>query len=393
MLKYSKACWLLIFILFGCKKPYTPPVITNNANYLVVEGVINTGSDSTAIKLSRTVLIAAKTTVNPELHSIVSVISNTNGVWPLKETGNGYYGAAGLNLSAANTYALKIVTANGKAYQSDFLPVKNSPPIDSIYYTVGDTSVRVLLNTHDPANKTTYYRWDFTETYMIHSYYESLDELLTTPVDTVVPRRAQDQVYTCWATDTSTAILLGSSARLAQDVIAESALTRIGKSSEKIGDRYSILVRQYALTADAYNYWQLLKKNTEQLGSIFDAQPSELPGNIHCVTTPSEPVIGYLSVGSVSQKRIYIDNRNIPGTKTKIPLSTDGCLLLQFYYTDNEGVNDIPIWIYSGKQYVVKTIPESVMPGQHIIGYMATDRFCADCTLRGTNVQPAFWKN
>ena len=104
-----------------------------------------------------------------------------------------------------------------------------------------------------------------------------------------------------------------------------------------------------------------------------------------------EPVIGYISAGSVSQMRIYIDNRNIPGAISKPPVSVDQCYVGAFYYRDQEGINDIPIWIYSGKQFVTQTIPRNVMPGQHIIGYEATDRFCADCTLRGSNKPPSFW--
>jgi hypothetical protein len=49
---------------------------------------------------------------------------------------------------------------------------------------------------------------------------------------------------------------------------------------------YYIKLSQYALSHDAYLFYQKLKKNTEQLGSIFDAQPSELSSNIHCVTDP-----------------------------------------------------------------------------------------------------------
>jgi hypothetical protein len=393
MAKYLALFFLATIALFSCKKPYAPPAITNNSNYLVVEGVINTGHDSTIIKLSRTVQISSATVANPELHASVSVISNANVTYPLTETGNGYYGTPGLNLNSSNTYSLKIVTAGGKIYQSDFMEVKNAPPIDSINYFVRDTTVKINVNTHDPANKTIYYRWSFSETYMIHAHDESYFELDTIPVDTIVPRRPGNNVYTCWATDSSGTILLGSSAKLRQDVISQLQLTAIPLSSEKIGDRYSILVKQYALTQDAYNYWQLLKTNTEQLGSIFDAQPSQLPGNIHCVTTPAEPVIGYLSAGSVSQLRIYIDNRNIPGTITKYPVSIDGCYIGFYYFKDKQGINDIPIWIYSGKQYVIRTIPESPLPGQPITGYQATDRFCADCTLRGTNKQPSFWVN
>ena len=46
----------------------------------------------------------------------------------------------------------------------------------------------------------------------------------------------------------------------------------------------------YALTRDQFNYWANLKKTTEYLGTIFDAQPSQLNNNIHCLSNPSEPV-------------------------------------------------------------------------------------------------------
>jgi len=44
---------LLIFLGIACKKPYNPPAIAATGGYLVVEGVINAGSDSTFIKLSK----------------------------------------------------------------------------------------------------------------------------------------------------------------------------------------------------------------------------------------------------------------------------------------------------------------------------------------------------
>ena len=43
----------------GCRKPYLPPVIATNSNYLVVEGVIDPGRDSTTIRLSRTVALSS----------------------------------------------------------------------------------------------------------------------------------------------------------------------------------------------------------------------------------------------------------------------------------------------------------------------------------------------
>ena len=43
----------------------------------------------------------------------------------------------------------------------------------------------------------------------------------------------------------------------------------------------------------------LMQKNAESLGSIFDEQPTQITGNIHSVTNPSEQVIGYVSAGTV----------------------------------------------------------------------------------------------
>ncbi len=285
-MKYPKAYYLLLLTLLCCKKPYNPPAVAINPNYLVVEGAINTGPDSTIIKLSRTVKLSSANVANPELHALVTVVSSTNASYPLTETGKGYYRTAGLNLSAANTYSLKIVTSNGKVYQSDFLAEKNSPPIDSVNYTVQNNQVNINVNAHDPANKTIYYRWDYVETYIIHSYFDTDLKLQTVPFDTVVIITPPNQIFVCWPSDTSSTVLLGSTAKLKQDVISQSTIASIPLDSYKFSFRYSILVKQYALTADAYNYWRILKTNTEQLGTIFDAQPSELPGNIHCITNP-----------------------------------------------------------------------------------------------------------
>jgi hypothetical protein len=51
-------------------------------------------------------------------------------------------------------------------------------------------------------------------------------------------------------------------------------------------------VYQYALTKDQYDYWTELKKNSEQLGTLFDAQPSQLNSNIHSMEI-HRLVLGY----------------------------------------------------------------------------------------------------
>src|ERR1700722_17822099 len=112
----KKTCVLVILAFVACRKAYNPPVVAANANYLVVEGIINTGSDSTIFNLSRTVNIKQKIVANPELNANVAVESDNNVVYPLQTAGNGKYVSPGLNLDNTRKYRLRINTADGKTY-------------------------------------------------------------------------------------------------------------------------------------------------------------------------------------------------------------------------------------------------------------------------------------
>jgi len=398
-MKKEKYLLILLIIGIGCKKPYNPPAIASAGSYLVVEGVVNAGPDSTTITLSRTVNISNKITANPELHAIVAVQSDKNVSYPLTETTKGNYVCAGLNLDSTHNYRLSIKTSNNEQYLSDFAAVKNSPPIDSVTYTVGGSGINVYSNTHDPKNNTRYYRWDYLETWIFTSNYDSFYK---SNGDTVLGRDyTNDQIYECWQTDTSSTIIINSSAKLAKDVIANNPVAFIASTDPKLSVEYSILLRQYALTPDAYTFWTNLKKNTEQLGSIFDAQPSQINGNIHCVTNPSEPVIGYFSVGSTSSKRIFIENKVLPyGVTAPLPA---GCEVTAFLYSylPPSGIGPPVNWVDEYLNYNSSIFTgdlflpiEAIQPpgAPKVIGYSGSTPICVDCTLRGTNKQPAYWQ-
>lgn len=373
--------------IISCKKPYFPSIISSHQSYLVVEGVINSGQDSTIIKLSRTVVLSGKTTSKPELKASVTVESDQSAVYPLSEMGKGEYAAAALNLDNARQYHLKIKTAGGKVYISDFAAVKNNPPIDSIGFIVQDKGIQLYVNTHDPNNNTHYYRWEYEETWLFHAKYGSA---YVSNGTAIVPRTSAQNITTCFGNETSTSILLGSSAKLKSDVIYQNPITQVSAISEKLDSKYSILIKQYALTEDAYNFWANLKKNTEQLGSIFDAQPSSSTGNIHCTTDPTEPVIGYISVTNVQQKRIFIVNSQLP--QDWVPTYPYSCELDSAFFCRGTPCyqNDVAeFMIPSGSTEIPVN---AIFSGPVVIGYLGSDRECTDCTIRGVVKQPAFWK-
>src|SRR6185437_2911632 len=235
--------WLVILTLtMGCKKPYSPPVISKSPSYLVVEGVISAGADSTIIKLSRTVNLSNGAAPRSETGATIDIESDANSSYPLTEITKGNYVSPGLNLDNSKKYRLRIKTVYGQTYLSDFVPVSITPPIDSVGFKVQNNGMEIYANTHDPQNSTHYYRWDYAETWQFHALYAS--GYITDGAE-IINRPANQQIYFCFAGDVSSTILLGSSAKLSQDVIYQSPIAFVPSTSAKVELRYSLLLRQY----------------------------------------------------------------------------------------------------------------------------------------------------
>nr|WP_294948919.1 DUF4249 domain-containing protein [uncultured Mucilaginibacter sp.] len=378
--------------VMGCKKTYAPKVVANDTNLLVVEGVIDPGIDSTFIKLSHTVKLSEKTSIKPETGAKVTV--EGDGVsYNLTEISNGTYATAGLNLNRTKKYHLKIHTSNGQEYLSDDVEVKVTPPIDSLDYKIEGEGLHLYSATHDPTNKTRYYRWDYQETWRFNSIYESGYKVAK---DTVIPRvLPQDDIYRCYGSYQASAILLGSTVKSDQDILTNNPVTQITRGTERLSIRYSIKLNQYALTREAYAFWENMKKNTEQLGSIFDALPSEIGGNIHNTADAKIPVIGFVSISTTQSKRIYINRTDLPSTpewRNQYPY--EGCGTSTAVYESILG-NTVRAYIIDIQEInypiaaIIRKNPRTGL--DEIAGFTYSTRGCVDCTLRGSPHRPAFW--
>jgi hypothetical protein len=369
---------LYSLLLWDCKKTFTPQLKQSDLNVLVVEGYID-GADTVFFKLSRSRKIypGDSATSKNELNAHVTVEDDHNNSYPLIESGNGSYKSSGiLNLNSAFQYRLHIITSDGKEYASDFVPYKICPPIDSVSWELKDGGVQIYANAHDGNNNTRYYRWNYIETWQFHAWYYSILKY-DMPTNTVVNRT--ELVYTCWRSNNSSSILIGSSARLANDVISKAPLVYVTNHDPKMDILYSILVKQLPLDLKGYNYLSAMKNNTESTGSISDAQPSQVSGNIHNVNDASEQVIGYVGAGNHLEKRIFIDYSSLPaGWVVFNPCSPTETITfgheIDFYKKNLEAVD----YAYDAS-------------GNNIIGYSASTKSCVDCTLFGTNVKPTFW--
>lgn len=383
----------IIILLGNCKEKYVSPANSPSTGYLVVEGVVNAGTGLTNIILKRTSKLDS-TAIVYEKGATVFVEGENNTRFNLQESSAGNYRTNGLGLTNSIKYRLNILTLDGKKYQSDFVSVQSTPPIDSVSWKQDSLGLQIFINTHDPLNKTKYYQWDYTETWEYHSpylkYYKYVpypntngQKFTFTLIDPILIN-FDSTVIKCWQEDFSKAILIGSTTSLSANKILL-PIQFIPASSIKLAVLYSINTRQYSLSEGKYQFLQKMKKNTESTGSVFDAQPSELVGNIHCISNPSDPVIGYIDICQIQESRIFINNNQLQNWDYKPP-----CVKREFL----NNVDTITLAKALGFEPVFEAKPP--IQGPPPFGFPGTFFYstpeCIDCTLTGTNIKPSFWR-
>ncbi len=364
-----------VMVFATCVKPFNPPALQAKTNYLVVDGFINTGANRvTTINLSRTRSISDSVfTTEPELNAFIQIASQDGNIYALTEQGNGVYQSAILHLDNTKSYQIKIKTSNGKEYSSEYASCMQTPAIDSLTWRQPGDAI-IYLYTHDPANNTRYYKWDFTETWQYNSIFQTVYGVDENNIINVL--NTSNQIDSCWENDLSSEILLGTSVNLSDDVVNRAKIATIPLNDVKIYVRYSILVRQRALTAEAYKYWQIVKKNSQDRGGLFDLQPGQLQGNVHSETDLTEPVIGYINASSETEYRLFINNRELNSWYR----GPNNCDIGNIPQDPNNYRN----WYYQDTAWLPYFFSGSVI--------VIARKICLDCRSHGgTNKRPSFW--
>ncbi|HEY5825163.1 MAG TPA: DUF4249 domain-containing protein [Cyclobacteriaceae bacterium] len=376
--QFTKSFYLMLVIgvIAACKEPYQPPSSSVDIGYLVVDGFMNTSKNSATVKLSRTIGLSIGKSLPEELHALVSIESEAGDTFVLTEGEHGNYSSNQVIASEGSKYRLHIVTKDGKEYSSKLMSLKSSPTLDNVIWKAGPEGITIHVNAHDDTNQTHYYKWIYTETWEYTSTYLSFWKM---EGGAPTYRKPEEYIYTCYKTARESQILITSTLRLNSDVVSDFPITTIPPGSQKLSHRYSILVEQRALDEDAYNYWQLLEKSTENLGGLFDPLPSQVTGNIYNEGDLSEPVLGYFSGGNVDEKRMTIAFSELPDD-------------LKFYTAPqlNCVIDVLPA------STITSTIGAKMLiegSGQPVITqYTVSTPECVDCrVMGGVTTKPDFW--
>jgi hypothetical protein len=381
--------------LASCVEPYVPSVLEAPTSYLVVDGFIN-GNGPSTILLSRTTNLATTTPPPVEKEAKLFIVDNTGARYALTERTSGTYTSDSLVLTPNRQYQLRITTATSAIYESALMPLKVTPPIDKLTWSIDGAQVQVKASTHDATQQSRYYRWGASETWEFTSAYRSSLEYRGGIINSRIT-----PIYTCWHTERNTGIKQASSASLSQDALTDIILLTLPIQTERFKIRYSVLVSQYTETAEEFAYYELLRKNTEAVGTVNDPLPAQLTGNVHRLDNAAEPVLGFVGAHTVQQKRLFISRQDLPlrqNYDSDTPYQT--CLIGREIFRNNpDSTFDYhypTTRIFTNPKFVPLSLiiypsADDPLAVPIIQGYLGSSAECVDCRTRGSNTKPNFW--
>ncbi len=389
--RFSTVFWIMLSsLLFSvCREPFEIEYeVQDEAPILIVDGYINAGGTESIYELGYARPLSDRQNGiagNIPLGNALVTIESENGEKFAASggAGSGRYVIRHPLLDRDQRYRLRIQTGPTE-YLSDFVPVRISPEITGIEWERNEDGVRILVSTADPANNTHYYRWEYEETW---KYYSQVITWLIVDGNQVRMREPHEEIHLCYISRPSSDIHIGTSEELANDAIHRFPLTIIPNLSDKLSDRYSILVKQIPLTALSYTYWKQLRESSQNLGDIFGPMPSKLQGNIVCTSDPVFHVVGIVEAVQVAKKRIYINRLDLPGFWAVENDYFDNCIVVDTLRSAS--------WFATNPiaTPVTEVSPNPNLPT--VEGYFyINSRRCVDCAFRGgTYAPPAFWKH
>ncbi|HSI69555.1 MAG TPA: DUF4249 domain-containing protein [Gillisia sp.] len=358
---------------------------------VVVEGTITNEEKNQAILLSTTYKLEEEGP-SPLRNAEVRVIDDTGGIFIFEEETPGeYVSVNSFRAEEGRSYQLEFTTPGGRNYTSDPVQFSGTTIIEDVFAVPGtnvegDPGIEIRVDGRGTASNTGYYRYEYEETYKIVSFFFKSKDIILDENGNIdlVPKSKEE--YTCFKTDPSQNIVISNTNTLNEDNVQGELLRFIRSDNPIFAHRYSILVRQYGISREAYSFYQTLNNLSDSENLFSQVQPGYLQGNISSLNNPDENVLGFFSVSSVAEKRVF------------------------FNYTDFYNLNDghrptftpyCPRIRPSTFTYLVELLSTGsyrffedlgVGPPTNSARYRLVSAPCVDCTLIGSNEVPEFWE-
>ncbi|WP_417558845.1 DUF4249 domain-containing protein [Mesoflavibacter zeaxanthinifaciens] len=389
---------------------------------LVVEATLTNELKHQEVKLSRTYLIEGDTQIL-ENGANVSIINAMGNTYNFSQNGDGIYISNTAFEALPNiNYTLYITTSNGMQYKSTETELTPISTIDELYAELTEEGanadkVQVLVNSNNETTNAQYFRYEYIETHKITvPYYSTLDAKINNVVGDglqyniyTVPKTENKQ--TCYITNSSNTIIQTSTSDLETNIVNKFPIRVIEKDNALLREQYSILVKQYVQSFEAYQYYKIINDLSADESLLSESQPGFVVGNIMPIDNNSKRAIGYFDVSSVSSQRLFSNFNDLNITQPPYPFNCESELSVinpmgpyPFNYNENHLILDYTL----AGQLTTPPTPNQrailynyltkkdyqYLDGDYPI-YTILSPACGDCTSfpSSSNIQPDFWED
>jgi Domain of unknown function (DUF4249) len=337
---------------------------------LAIQGIVTDNYESTEVILSRSLHLSEESFI-VESDAIVYVTDNNGDIIIFTETEPGVYKPSDINFSGVlnNEYFLTVQTKDGSEYISDIVTLNAVPEIDSLYHVYNEIysfeeeryikGIDICVDTHWDEENEYFLRWDYIETIKFWQKWESKD----------IPNAPYEE---CWQTKYSKNVVVEETSLFENNRIVKYPVIHFDEYDYEPHYGYSVLIRQHTINESVYKFWEMVKENTEDNGSIFANVPYSPVSNIRCNSNEEKKVYGYFDATCSSEKRFYI---KAPVYDIPFADINDHCIATAVNYE---------VWQNLGNAFIIDSTDNVVYTKQ---------RECVDCTSyeRAVRNKPDFW--
>lgn len=369
--------------MVSCVDEYWPDLGTKYDKLFVVDGLITNDPGPYTIRLSTSTSVD-QPEYRPFTGAEVRLMDNTGNTEVLTEINPGEYitSEEGIQGVVGREYKLSIQTPNGKLYESGYELLNPPTPIDSVYaeveYMQDDdydhdlAGYQFYFDNRVAAMDTNYYLWNLEATYKYQVDY-FIRWIFDGELDWFYH---PDSLYTCFTTYKVAGVYLYNTESSSEPVITAFPFHFVNTETRQLSLRYSLLVEQLSLNRNAWVFWNEIKEQNSDQGTMYAQQPYQIRGNISNINDPAEPVLGMFMVAGKTKKRIFVD---------RPPVS------VPFYYPECE-LDEADFQAY-GQMWMADPVFYPIYAIETPGGRRAVpEQGCVDCRrFGGTIIIPEFW--
>ncbi|MFO7655576.1 MAG: DUF4249 domain-containing protein [Bacteroidales bacterium] len=381
--------WLLIVLVTGCIEPFSPD-IKESPKLLVISGKITNLEGYHYIDISWSSSYDDPIIIR-ERNCNVTVFDDKGNVFQYQEYTPGHYRCwlAQNYLTVGTGFRVEVVTNEGKVYSSQYDRMEPCPGIENITHEVKTIEaddpilnsvkgIQLYIDTEASEKEVTNLKWEIGETWEYHASY-FISDFYDGKIN-FMDGLVSDSLRVCFKSRGVNDIMTMSTKNYASGKINKAPLTFIAHINEKLGFKYSALVRQFSLSDSAFEYWSKMQQNMQGAGGIYDTQPIRIIGNIRSVSDHEENVLGYFWATEIKEKRFFFKNTGafpVENFKCKpYPYTAEEFAEKLSAFTENE----YPI-------YLINTTGLKEGPWEY------AEQECFDCTKSGGTLnRPDFWQ-